>query len=70
MLLWSFSIGVGIIFTTNELVDMIRDFQSNASRFKKIVYEKNAPQARFLIKQNVAQARPVKLNVPQARIFD
>jgi len=49
---------------------MIRDFQSNASRFKKIVYEKNAPQARFLIKQNVAQARPVKLNVPQARIFD
>ena len=31
--LWSLSIGVGIIFTTNELVDRITNFKSNASRF-------------------------------------
>jgi len=32
--------------------------------------EKNAPQARFLIKQNAPQARFIKQNAPQARIFD
>jgi len=39
------SLGVGIIFTTNELVYRIIDFKSNASRFKKIqvLYEQNAP---------------------------
>jgi len=31
--LWSFSIGVRIIFTTNELVDRVRNFKSSASRF-------------------------------------
>jgi len=39
--------GVGIIFTTNELVDRTRTFKSNASQFKQ-KNEKNAPQARFL----------------------
>ena len=38
--LWSLSIGVGIIFTTNELVDRIRNFKSNASWLKKILYGK------------------------------
>jgi len=54
--------GVGIIFTTNELVDRIRNFRSNASQFKKIqvLYEKNAPQARFFMKQNAPQARLIK----------
>jgi len=39
---WSFNIGVEIIFTTNELVDRIRnrDCKSNASLFKKKMYEK------------------------------
>jgi len=55
--LWSLGIGVQIIFTTNEFLDRIRNFKSNASRFKKKVYEKNAPQARFLMKQNAPQAR-------------
>jgi len=35
MSLWSLSIGVGIIFTTNELVDRTRNFKSNTSRFKQ-----------------------------------
>jgi len=50
--LWSLNIGVGIIFTTNELLDRIRNFKSNASLFKKNMYEKNALQARFFMKQN------------------
>jgi len=33
-------------------------------------YEKNAPQARFFMKQNALQARSIKQNAPQARIFD
>ena len=66
----SLSIGHGIVFTINELVDIIRNFKSNASRFKKILYEKNAAQARFLTKQNAPQARLIKQNAPQARIFD
>jgi len=35
-----------------------------------IRYEKNAPQARFFMKQNAPQARFIKRNAPQARIFD
>jgi len=31
---------------------------------------KNAPQARFLIKKNVPQARFIKQNAPQARFVD
>jgi len=53
----SLNIGVGIIFTTNELVDRIRNFKSNTSLFKKKLYPKNAPQARFFMKQNAPQAR-------------
>jgi len=33
-------------------------------------YEKNVPQARFLMKQNAPQARFIKQNAPQARILD
>jgi len=44
--------------------------KSNASRFKQKIYEKNAPQARFLMKQNAPQARFIKQNAPQARMFD
>jgi len=29
-------------------------------------YEKNAPQARFSMKQNAPQARPIKSDAPQA----
>jgi len=47
MSMWSLSIGVAIIFTTNELIDIIRNFRSNTSRFKTNLYEKNTPQARF-----------------------
>jgi len=61
---------VRIIFTTNELVDRIKNFKSNVSRFKQKKYEKNAPQARFLMKQNAPQARLMKQNAPQARLFD
>ena len=68
--LWSLNIGVGIFFTTNELVDRTRNFKSNASRFEQKNYEKNAPQARFLMEQNLPQAKLIKQNVPQARIFD
>jgi hypothetical protein len=64
------SIGVGIIFTTNELVDRTRKFKSNASRFKPKIYGKHALQARFLMKQNAPQARFIKQNAPQARILD
>jgi len=48
MSLRSLSIRVEIIFTTNELVDIIRNFKSNAFQFGKNLYEKNTPQARFL----------------------
>jgi len=50
MSLRSLSIGVGTIFTTNELVDIIRNFKSNASLFKNL-YDKNAAQARFFVKK-------------------
>jgi len=70
MSLRSLSIGGGIISTTNELVEIIKNFKSNASRFKKKLYEKNAMQARFFMKQNAPQARPIKQNAPQARFFD
>jgi len=52
------------------LVDITRNFISNASQFKQKQYENNAPQARFFMKQNVPQARFIKQNAPQARIFD
>jgi len=58
--------GVGIIssFISNELVDIIRNFKSIASpsRFKRFLYEKNAPQARFFMKKNAPQpeVRPIK----------
>jgi len=50
--MWSLSIGVQIIFTTNELVDRIRHLNEIHPRMiKKIIfYEKNAPQARFFMK--------------------
>jgi len=48
------------MFTTIELVDRIKTFKSNASQFKKKLYEKNASQARFIMKQNAPQARPIK----------
>jgi len=34
------------------------------------MYEKNAPHARFLMKENVPQARLIKQNAPQARILN
>ena len=37
---------------------------------KRIFYEKNAPQARFLMNSNALQARLIKQNVPQAGLFD
>jgi len=37
---------------------------------KRICYEKHAPQARFLMKQNAPQARLIKQNAPQAGFFD
>jgi len=58
------------MFTTNEFVDRIKNFKANACRCKKKKYEKNAPQARFPIKQNAPQARLMKQNVLQARFFD
>jgi len=61
---------VGIISTNNELVNRTTNFKSNASRFKQKHYEKNAPQARFFMKQNALQARFIKRNALQARIFD
>jgi len=59
--LWSFSIGVEIIFTTNELVNRIKNFKWNASPNDEEEFydEKNAPQARFFMKQNAPQARLV-----------
>ena len=36
---------------------------------KKIYIKKHVPQARFFMKQNALQARPIKQNAPQARIF-
>jgi len=57
--LWSLSIVVWIIFTSNELLVKIRNLKSNASQndWKDIFASKNALQARFLIKQNAPQAR-------------
>jgi len=36
----------------------------------KNIYGKNAPQARFCMKQNAPKAGLIKQNAPQARIFD
>jgi len=52
------------------LADRTRNFKSNAPRFKQKKYEKNAPEARIFMEQNVLQARFIKQNAPQARIFD
>jgi len=68
--LWSFSIGVRIIFTTNELVDRIRNFKSNVSRFNKTKNQQNSPQATFFMKRNVPQARLMQQIVPQAKFCD
>jgi len=67
--LWSFSIGVRIIFATNKLVHRIRNFKSNACRFKEKIHVKNAPQARFLMKQNAPQTRLVKQNEPLNQVL-
>jgi len=37
---------------------------------KRIFDEKNAPQARCLMKLNAQQARLIKQNAPQAGFFD
>jgi len=37
---------------------------------KKIFYEKNAAQARFIMNQNAPQARLIKQNAPQAGFFE
>jgi len=37
---------------------------------KRILYEKNAPQAECLMKYNAAQARLIEQNAPQAGFFD
>jgi hypothetical protein len=37
---------------------------------KRILYEKNAPQARLFMEKNAPQARLIKQNEPQARFFD
>ena len=55
--LWSLSIGAGIISTTNELVGIIRDFKSNASRFKKISNVINVPHARFFYETKCAAGK-------------
>jgi 3-mercaptopyruvate sulfurtransferase SseA len=52
------------------MVDRTRNFKSNASWFKQKKYEKNAPEARFFMKQNAPQARFIKQHAPQARMFD
>ena len=62
MSLWSFSIEVRIIFTTNELVDIIRISKSNASQ--------NDSEEDSFMKHNVLQARLLKQNAPQARFLD
>jgi len=52
VLLWSFSIGVRLIFTTNKFVDRTKNLELNASQLKKIFNFKNAPQARFFMKKD------------------
>jgi len=37
---------------------------------KRSFYERNAPQAKFLMKRNAPQARHIKQNAPQAGFFD
>jgi len=37
---------------------------------KKILFERHASQARFLVETNAPQARLIKQNEPQARFFD
>ena len=56
--LWSLSIWVQIIFTTNRLVDRIIFWNEMHSRMikKRIFFEKNAPHAIFLMKQNALPA--------------
>jgi len=55
--------GVGIIFTTNELVDRTRTFKSNASQFKQKIWKKCAA-GQIFVKQNAPQARSMKQNAP------
>ena len=45
--LYRCDIGVEMILTTNESVDVIRNFKSNAFRVKKILYETNTQQTIF-----------------------
>jgi len=50
--------------------DNVKHTKSNIRYDNKQNYEKNVPQARFFMKQNVPQARLMKQNAPQARFFD
>jgi len=70
MSLRSLSIGIGIIFTTNELVNRTRIFKSNTSRFEQKKYGKNASQARFFMEKNAPQITHITQNAPQARFLD
>jgi len=60
MSLWSLSIGVGIFFTTTELLDRTRIFKSNASWFKQKIYTKMYRRPDFWMKQNAPQEGLIK----------
>jgi hypothetical protein len=65
--LWSLSIAVPIISTTNELVSRIRNFKSNA--FKNKNYAKNAPQARFFYEIKCATGKIYETKCARGQIF-
>jgi len=67
--LWSLSIGVRIIFTTNELVDRMRNFKSNAFRFKRKIHKKKCSAGQIFCGQSAPQARLMKQNALEARFF-
>jgi len=49
----SLSIGLGIIFTTNESIDRIRILKSNASRFKENLYKKKCAAGQMFYKKKM-----------------
>jgi len=69
MSLQSFSIGVGIVFTTNESVDIIRNFKSNASRFKKNLYEKKCAAGKIFYETKCAAGKTYQIKCAAGQIF-
>jgi len=60
---------VQIIFKTNELVDIIKNFKSNASWFKKNLYKKTGAAIQIFYKSKCAAGKTSQTKCAAGQIF-